>query len=156
MPETSVPFEFPDPVGTRRLRYRNDDLEWIEEALEDELDKMNDRILDGKGPVDEDTGERVTTTYASVWDGLDALLERRLFRGMRVLVAAGLAHTFADAGGFDAQRDAARDALRGMPPWLWNDDRLGQAITQALGYAFGQDKRKGDDVPPPPPPETPR
>lgn len=144
-----VRFEFPEPLGARRIKYRNGDLEWIEEALEAELDSMNDRILDGRGPIDEATGERVETPFASVWDGLDPILARRPMRGMRVLVAAGLAHSM-DGHDDDAQRDAAREATQAMPPGLWNDDVLGRAITRALGVAFGSTS-KGNAGPPPPP-----
>lgn len=145
-----VRFEFPEPLGARRIKYRNGDLEWIEEALEAELDSMNDRIIDGKGPLDEETGERVETVFASVWDGLDPILARRPMRGMRVLVAAGLAHSM-EGHDDDAQRDAAVDACRSMPPGLWNDDVLGRAITRALGVAFGSTSKRGASDPPPPP-----
>jgi hypothetical protein len=145
----SEPYPFHDPIGPRRLRFRNDDLEHIEDALEGELDKLNDRIREGRGPVDSDTGEQITQPFASVFDGLEQILYRKMFTGLRVLVAAGIAYTF--DGDPASQRDAADVALADMPPSLWADNALGAAINDALGVAFGVDKRAGAGDPPPKP-----
>jgi hypothetical protein len=143
------PYPFPDPIGPRRLRFRNDDLEHIEDALESELDKLNARIRAGEGPTDSDTGEQITEPFTSVFDGLEQILYRRMFAGLRVLVSAGIAYSF--DGDPASQRDAADVALADMPPSLWGDNNLSVAINDALGVAFGITKPAADT----PLPQTP-
>lgn len=141
-----APFDFPDPIGTARIKYDMDALEWIEEALEPELDKLNDRIAAGRGPVDQH-GNRRQHEHDSVWDALQDLSARRLSRITNVLVIAGLAHRHLDAHptDVDARAAAVRAELGPMPPHLWQHPKLVAAVQRALAHAFG----KADDVDPP-------
>ena len=145
-------FTFPPPIGEARIKFDHDSMEWIEEALEAELDKLNGRILDGRGPIDDHTGDPIEFPYDSVWDALRELANRRVARVTGVLVTGGLAHRH--DGHIDERLAQARDEVGAMPFHLWTDEELHDALNRALAVAFGRavDPLDRTDVHPPPAP----
>ena len=147
---TGAPYTFPDPVGTVRIAYDNFALEWLEEVLEPELDKLNDRIAAGKGPRGDD-GVRIIYELDSVFDALGHLSARRMAQTTNVLVVAGIAHRY--DGDVDARTAQARADVGGWPPALWQDEALATAIQRALASAFGAaDDTQAPPAAPLPPP----
>jgi|GEM_PF-3254302 len=140
-----APYTFPDPVGDTRILYDNDALEWIEEALEPELDKLNARVAAGNGPRD-DKGTRVRFELDSVFDALGHLSSRRMAQTTNVLVVAGLAHRY--DGDVSTRTAAARADVGSWPPALWQEEELASAIQRALATAFGQDVDTPTAAPP--------
>lgn len=148
---------FPDPLGEVRIKYDHDSMVWVEEALEDELDKLNGRVLKGVGPIDDHTGEPVEFPYDSVWDALGVLSVRRLAQVNGVLAIAGLAHRH--DGTIDERISGARAEIGQLPPSWWRSDEIADALNRALRTAFGEDvdpldreDREEDALPPPPAP----
>lgn len=149
-----APFTFPEPLGERTLRMENRDLSWLEVELEPELDKLNRRILDGVGPIDDHTGEPLEFPFDSVWDALGEISSRRIRTTSELLLVASLRHTF--DGTPDAQRAQAIAAVGDLPPALLVDDELTDALSRVIAAAHGHDLdafgTDEDDVPPPPAP----
>lgn len=141
-----VSWTFPDPLGERRIRFRNDDLGYVEDVLEDELDRLNDRIAAGR-VIDPETGLPEELPYDSVWDALDLIMTRKPLRSLAILLTAGLAHTFADDP--DQGRAEARAELVDVDPSIYNDEGLADAIRTSLAHAFGQDPEEADPEDPP-------
>ena len=147
-------YAFPPPIGEARIKFDHDAMEWIEEALEPELDKLNARILDGRGPLDDHTGEPIEFPFDSVWDALGELSARRVARVTGVLVTGGLAHRH--DGDVDARLAQARDEVGQMPFHLWNEEELHVALNRSLRVAFGRDLDEDEaQLPPPPAPPAP-
>lgn len=118
-----VRYALPDPVGEVDLRYRVPDLTWTELELDPYLDRMNPRL--------EARGEE---PFESVWDALEELTGRYPMAVTGILLRGAVRHL---GPGTDALVDE-------LPPWIYNDEDLGDRLNAALSIAFGADPSELD------------
>lgn len=121
--------------GKVELRLDNDGLMLIEEELEELLDRLNEKRERANAALPK--GADPIEPYVSVWEALEEMLNRWPMRTLIPLTAAATAH----AG-------ISVEDVKRIPPSIYNDDALAEALMRAISIAFGQDPDEADDPPP--------
>lgn len=130
----------PDPIGRRTLKYRNPDLGWLEEELDDLLERLNRRVEAGRvreiptrleAAQYAQTGETpplVECPFDSLWAALEHITTSWPMSAIGPMLFAGLRHD-----------GVTRAQVDDLPPWAYNDPAIAAGIMRALAVALGVD-----------------